>query len=164
MMSVIKYLNPTNWGKTLLIVLLMFLNLMYSSVIMSCLLLLALLIIVLINFELQLTGFIAAILSGLILSVAVSIAGLTLSSLTIYDYYNKPRANKIVNTLFLVVLLVTKVAAFLFTAGFFIVTVTEKIMKSIHLMITNIVAKICGHSHLYAVNEGGVERKKEEHV
>ena len=159
-MSVKTYLNPTNWGKTENIVLLMFLNLMYASVILSCLSLLALLIIAVVNLELQLTGFVAAILSGFILSVAVSIAGLTLSSLTIYGYYKQPGANKIVNTLFLVVLLVTKVAAFLFTAGFFIVTVTEKIMKSIHLMVTNMVAKICRHSQLYAVNEGGEERKK----
>ena len=160
MVSVISYLNPTNWGKTENIVLLMFLNLMYASVIMTCLSLLALLIIAIVNLELQLTGLTAAIFSGLILSVAVSIAGLTLSSMTIYGYYKKPRENKIVTTLFLVVLLITEVGAFIFTAGFFIVTVTEKIMKSIHLMVTNMVAKICRHSQLYAVNEGGEERKK----
>ena len=84
-----QYLLPTNWGKTEKIVLLMFLNLIYASVILSCLSLLALLIVAVVNLELQLTGFIAAILSGLILSFAVSIAGLTFSSLTIYGYYKK---------------------------------------------------------------------------
>ena len=141
MKSVVSHLNPTNWGKTEEIILLTFLNLMYASVFISCLSLLALLIIAVVNLELQLTGFVAAILSGLILSVAVSITGLILSSLTIYDYYRKPRAKKIVTTLFLVVLLITEVGAFLFTAGFFVVTVkAEYIMKSVHLMITHMVA------------------------
>ena len=141
MVSLMSYLNPTNWGKTEDIVLLMFLNLMYASVILSCFLLLALLIIAVINLELQLTGLIAVILSGLILSVALSIAGLTHSSLTTYNYYWKPRAKKIVTTLFLVVLLVTEVGAFLFTAGFFYRHAkAEYIMKCVHLMTTHMVA------------------------
>ena len=137
-----SYLNPTNWGKTEDIVLLMFLNLMYASVILSCFLLLALLIIVVVKLELQLTGLIAAILSGLIMSVAVSITGLTLSTLTIYDNYKKPHENKIVSTLFLVVLSVTEVAAFLFTGGLFILTANaEGIIKHVHLKITDIVVE-----------------------
>ena len=135
-----QYLLTTNWGKTENIVLLMFLNLMYASVILSCLSLLALLIIVVVNLELQLTGFVAAILSGFILSAAVSIAGLTLSCLTIYGYYKKPRAKKILSTLFLVVLLITEVGAFLFTLGLFILTANaECIIKKVHLMSTDII-------------------------
>ena len=136
-----SYLNPTNWGNTENIVLIMFLNLMYASVIMTCFSLLALLMLAIVHLKMQLTGFIAAILSGLILSVAVSITGLILSSLTIYDYYRKPRAKKIVTTLFLVVLLVTEVGAFLFTAGFFYRHAkAEYIMKCVHLMTTHMVA------------------------
>ena len=157
MVSVISYLLPTNWGKTENIVLLMFLNLMYASVILSCLSLLALLIIAVVNLELQLTRLIAAILSGLILSVAVSITGLTLSTLTIYDYYRKPRAKKIVYTLFLVVLLITEAAAFLFTGGLFILTANaEGIIKHVPLKITDIVVNNIENIHNFLLSTNGL--------
>ena len=154
MLSVISHLLPTNWGKTENIVLLMFLNLLYASVILSSISLLALLILAVIKLELQLGGAIAATLSVLVLSVAVSIAGLILSSLKIYGHYKKLRAKKVVNTIFLVVLFITEVAAFLFTAGFFIITVkAEYIMESVHLMITHmVVGKIVNiHNSLLSI-------------
>ena len=161
MKSVASYLNPTNWGKTEDIVLLMFLNLMYASVFISCLTLLALLIIAIVNLELQLTGLIAAILSVLILAVAVSIAGLILSTLTIYGNYKKPNENKKVRTFFLVVLLVTEVGAFLFTAGFFILKVkAEGIIKDVLQMITDIIVEIIENFYNFLLSRNGLLSKK----
>ena len=114
MLSVISHLLPTHWGKAEHIVLLV----LYASVILSCISLLALLVLAVIKLELQFDSVIAAILSGLMLSVAVSVAGLTLSSLTVYGHYKKLRAKKMVDALFLVVLFITGSAAFLFKAGF----------------------------------------------
>ena len=133
MKTKLKIISPLYLSITEIIVHLMFLNLIYVPVIFLCTLLLAQSFLV---FEyLQLESKIPLFLtcSVLFLICFLSLVGLTLSFLTIYNFYRKYKTKKKFYLLFLVVLVLTEILALLFTVGLFIITLNaESFFKGLY--------------------------------